>query len=118
MTTFLVVMHILVCFFLIGVVLLQPGSRGGMGGAFGGGGSATVFGGRGANTLLAKLTAAAAVMFMLTSISLSFFASKSTSVFADEPSAPKVPTTPVDAAAAPSAPAPVDVVPAAPAPTP
>jgi preprotein translocase subunit SecG len=95
MTTFLVVMHILFCFFLIGVVLLQPGSRGGMGGAFGGGG-ATVFGGRGANTLLAKLTAGAAIMFMLTSISLSYFASKSTSVFADEPSVPKADPAAVD----------------------
>jgi preprotein translocase subunit SecG len=114
MTTFFVVMHVLVCLFLIGVVLLQPGSRGGMGGAFGGGGGATVFGGRGANTLLAKLTAGAAFVFMVTSISLSYFASKAPSVFADEPSAPATtPATPTSPDAAGDKPA----EPATPAPT-
>lgn len=82
MTAFLVVLHILVCVFLILFVLLQPGARGGVGAAFGGAGGATVFGGRGANTFLAKLTAAAAVVFMLTSISLSYFGSSSKSIMA------------------------------------
>lgn len=80
MTPFLIVLHILVCVFLILFVLLQPGARGGVGAAFGGAGGQTVFGGRGANTFLAKLTAAAAVIFMLTSISLSFFVSRTGSV--------------------------------------
>lgn len=80
MTPFLIVLHILVCVFLILFVLLQPGARGGVGAAFGGAGGQTVFGGRGANTFLAKLTAAAAVIFMLTSISLSFFVSHTGSV--------------------------------------
>jgi preprotein translocase subunit SecG len=82
MTAFLVVLHILVSLFLILFVLLQPGARGGVGAAFGGAGGQTVFGGRGANTFLAKLTAAAAVIFMLTSITLSYFGSSSTSVMA------------------------------------
>lgn len=80
MTAFIVVLHILVCLFLILFVLLQPGARGGVGAAFGGAGGQTVFGGRGANTFLAKLTAAAALVFMLTSIALSYFASHGTSV--------------------------------------
>jgi preprotein translocase subunit SecG len=82
MTVFLIVLHVLVCVFLILFVLLQPGARGGVGAAFGAGGQ-TVFGGRGANTFLAKLTAAAAVVFMITSISLSYFVSKSSSVMKD-----------------------------------
>jgi preprotein translocase subunit SecG len=80
MTAFLVVLHVLVSLFLILSVLLQPGARGGVGAAFGGAGGQTVFGGRGANTFLAKLTGGAAVVFMLTSITLSFFGSSSTSV--------------------------------------
>ncbi len=82
MTAFLVVLHVLVSLFLILFVLLQPGARGGVGAAFGGAGGQTVFGGRGANTFLAKLTAAAAVIFMLTSITLSFFGSSASSVMA------------------------------------
>jgi preprotein translocase subunit SecG len=81
MTAFLVVLHILVSLFLILFVLLQPGARGGVGAAFGGAGGQTVFGGRGANTFLAKLTAAAAVIFMLTSITLSYFGTKNGSIF-------------------------------------
>jgi preprotein translocase subunit SecG len=80
MTTFLIILHVLVCLVLILFVLLQPGARGGVGSAFGGAGGQTVFGGRGANTFLAKLTAAAAVIFMLTSITLSYFVSRGTSV--------------------------------------
>jgi preprotein translocase subunit SecG len=82
MTAFLIILHVLCCVFLILFVLLQPGARGGVGSAFGGAGGATVFGGRGANTFLAKLTAACAVVFMVTSISLSYFVSHTTSVMA------------------------------------
>ena len=80
MTAFLIILHVLVCVFLILFVLLQPGARGGVGAAFGGAGGQTVFGGRGANTFLAKLTAAAAIIFMITCISLSYFVSHTTSV--------------------------------------
>lgn len=105
MTAFLVVLHVLVCIFLILFVLLQPGARGGVGAAFGGAGGQTVFGGRGANTFLAKLTAAAAVIFMLTSITLSFFGSSSSSVMAGrggakiDPPAAAVPAEPGSPAA-------------------
>ena len=87
MTAFIVILHILVSFVLILFVLLQPGARGGVGAAFGGAGGATVFGGRGANTFLAKLTAAAAVIFMLTSIGLSYVASHGSSVMEKRKSA-------------------------------
>jgi preprotein translocase subunit SecG len=75
MTTMLIIIHVLVCVFLTLVVLLQQGAKQGMGAAFGGGGSATVFGGRGANTFLAKLTAGAAGLFMVTSLALSYLSS-------------------------------------------
>ena len=88
MSTFVIILHVVVSIFLILVVLLQPGGKGGMGSAFGGAGGATVFGGRGANTFLAKLTAAGAVVFMLTSFSLVYFSSRSSSVMDGEPSAP------------------------------
>jgi preprotein translocase subunit SecG len=106
MTIFLIVLHVLVCVFLILFVLLQPGARGGVGAAFGGAGGQTVFGGRGANTFLAKLTAAAAVIFMLTSISLSFFASRGTSVMGKRASTPPPATAPAADGSAPATDAP------------
>ena len=66
--------HILVCFFLIIVVLLQSGKSGDIAAAFGGMGSQTAFGPRGAATALSKATTWSAVLFMLTSITLSIFA--------------------------------------------
>ncbi len=75
MQTALIIIHVIVCLFLTLVVLLQQGAKQGMGAAFGGGGSSTVFGGRGANTFLAKLTAGAAGMFMVTSLLLSYLSS-------------------------------------------
>ncbi len=72
MLAFVIVLQVLVALFLIGVVLLQPGNRGGASAALGGAGSDTVFGGRGANTFLSKLTFGAAVCFMLTNIAISY----------------------------------------------
>ena len=72
MNTFLMVLHIMVCILLILVVLLQRGKGSDIGAALGGGGSNTVFGSRGAGNFLTKLTTAAAVTFMLTSLSLSY----------------------------------------------
>ena len=66
--------HILVCFFLIIVVLLQSGKSGDIAAAFGGMGSQTAFGPRGAATALSKATTWSAVLFMVTSITLSIFA--------------------------------------------
>jgi preprotein translocase subunit SecG len=70
------VIHILVCIFLIFVVLLQSGQSGDIAAAFGGQGSQTAFGPRGAATVLTKATTWCAVIFMLTSITLSIAASR------------------------------------------
>jgi|SRR5579871_2137046 preprotein translocase subunit SecG len=68
--------HILVCFFIIIVVLLQSGQAGDISAAFGGQGSQTAFGPRGAASALSKATTWSAVAFMLTSITLSVYATK------------------------------------------
>src|SRR5215467_6471058 len=68
--------HIVVCIFLIIVVLLQSGKAADLAGAFGGMGSQTAFGPRGSATLLSKATTISAVLFMLTSLSLSILATK------------------------------------------
>jgi preprotein translocase subunit SecG len=72
MTTVLIVLHVLVSVFLIAVVLLQRGRGAEIGAVFGGGASSTVFGSRGAGSFLSKLTTAAAAIFMITSLSLSY----------------------------------------------
>lgn len=71
-----VAIHILVCFFIIIVVLLQSGQSGDISAAFGGQGSQTAFGPRGAASALSKATTWSAVAFMVTSIVLSVYASK------------------------------------------
>jgi preprotein translocase subunit SecG len=71
MTTIVIVIHLIVCIALISIVLLQHGKGAGIGAAFGGS-SQTVFGSSGAAPFLAKLTAAAAIVFMLTSLGLTF----------------------------------------------
>ena len=65
-----VAIYVLVCLFLIVVVLLQPGRGDGMGAAFGGSSTGTVFGGRGASDVLTRMTTAAAILFMVLSIVL------------------------------------------------
>jgi preprotein translocase subunit SecG len=73
----LVFVHVVVCLFLIGIVLLQQGKSADLAGAFGGQGSQTAFGPRGAANLLTKLTTWAAVLFMLVSIALTILLSRS-----------------------------------------
>jgi preprotein translocase subunit SecG len=70
LTYLITTIHVVVCLFLIGVVLLQQGKSADLAGAFGGQGSQTAFGPRGAANLLTKLTTWSAVIFMITSISL------------------------------------------------
>ena len=70
MLILLTVLHVLVSLFLIVVVLLQSGKAADLAGAFGGMGSQTAFGPRGAATILSKATTTAAVLFMMTSITL------------------------------------------------
>ena len=72
----LVAVHVIVCLFLIIVVLLQSGKAADLAGAFGGMGSQTAFGPRGSATLLSKATTISAIVFMLTSISLSVVATR------------------------------------------
>jgi len=107
--------HLVVTLGLILIVLLQSGKGADIGAAFGGGSSQTVFGGRGAATFLSKLTSALAILFMLTSLTLTILASQrggSTVVGEEAPrptqSAPRDPGSP--------APAPVTSGPQAPAP--
>ena len=112
-----ITVHIIVCFFLIIVVLLQSGKSGDIAAAFGGMGSQTAFGPRGAASALSKATTWSAVLFMITSITLSVFASRratasgsvlsgtkpaqTTSQPAQPAPTPAAPTTPQQSAPAP-----------------
>src|SRR5512146_2931157 len=78
MIALITAIHVIVCFFIIIVVLLQSGKSGDIAAAFGGMGSQTAFGPRGAATLLGKATTWSAVIFMITSITLSIVASRRT----------------------------------------
>jgi preprotein translocase subunit SecG len=74
MTTFLTIIHVILCLFLIGVVLLQSGRSGGMG-VLSGAASQQVFGGRGAGNFLQRVTTVVAFMFLLTCTTLGYLAS-------------------------------------------
>ncbi|MDD2852986.1 MAG: preprotein translocase subunit SecG [Desulfuromonadaceae bacterium] len=65
-------LHVFVSLFLIGVVLLQSGKGAEMGASFGSSGSQSVFGAGGGTSFLSKLTTSAAVIFMLTSLTLAY----------------------------------------------
>ncbi len=75
----LVPLHVIVCLFLIGVVLLQQGKSADLAGAFGGQGSQTAFGPRGAANLLTRLTTWSAIIFMVLSIGLTILLSRNAS---------------------------------------
>ena len=88
MNTFLIVLHVIVSIFLIAVVLLQRGKGAEIGAVFGGGASSTVFGSRGAGNFLTKLTTASAVIFMSTSLALSYLGTtEATDRLFDDPDA-------------------------------
>lgn len=92
------IVHIIVCITLVIVVLLQRGKGANMGAAFGGS-SQTIFGSTGPGTFLGKLTTVAAVVFMLTSLWLAYFATHKSDSIVQIPSPaateqPVVPTTP------------------------
>ena len=95
MIILLVIIHIIVCLFLIGVVLLQQGKSADLAGAFGGQGSQTAFGPRGAANLLTRLTTWGAILFMFVSLTLTILLARNTgehSVLSGSPakqSAPK-----------------------------
>src|SRR6266481_132269 len=79
MTIVLTIVHVIVCFFLVVVVLLQSGKAADLAGAFGGMGSQTAFGPRGSATVLSKATTIAAAVFMVTSLSLDILATRNAS---------------------------------------
>lgn len=82
--TLILIVHVIVCIAMILIILLQSGKGADIGAAFGGGSSQTVFGSTGAGTLLGKVTIAAAVIFMTTSIVLTYFAGKGAVVVDDK----------------------------------
>src|SRR6266436_6933664 len=120
----LVTLHVLVCGLLIIVVLLQSGEAADLAGAFGGAGSQTAFGPRGAATFLSKATTWCAIMFMLTSMALTMHqnstaAASGSSVLQQfsKTGKPAVPALPVHTAPVPAAPNAATPAPSAPAPT-
>ncbi|HUK55224.1 MAG TPA: preprotein translocase subunit SecG [Nitrospiria bacterium] len=135
MYVLLIILHVIVSFIMVSVILLQAGKGAEIGASFGGS-SQTVFGSRGPGTFLSKLTVSAAVIFMLTSLSLSVlskgrFLSTSVLDLKKAPPAAEAPAPPAaNGGAAPSATAPANpaegqstapvntpAVPATPAPT-
>lgn len=77
MYTLAVIVHVIVCFLMIAAILLQAGKGAEIGAAFGGS-SQTVFGSRGPGTFLSKVTVAAAIIFMLTSLGLAVLSKERT----------------------------------------
>jgi preprotein translocase subunit SecG len=73
----LVILHVMVSLFIVGVILVQQGKSADLAAAFGGQGSQTAFGPRGAANLLTRLTTYSAIIFMLTSIGLTILLSRS-----------------------------------------
>lgn len=76
LTGIILVVHVIVCIALILIILLQTGKGADIGAVFGGGSSQTVFGSTGAATFLSKVTIIAAVIFMVTSIVLTYFSGR------------------------------------------
>jgi len=113
MYTLILIIHILVCFFLIFIVLVQSGKGAELGAAFGGS-SQTLFGARGAATFFSKLTTIAAVVFMITSLVLAVLTTRGGSVVRKTPvtteqkrsipQMPGAPAGPVQGTQAPAAP--------------
>ncbi|MDA8100645.1 MAG: preprotein translocase subunit SecG [Nitrospiraceae bacterium] len=108
----LVFLHVIVSAIMIGMVLLQKGKGADIGAAFGGA-SQTVFGPRGAQSFLAKLTTTAAIVFMITSFGLALTSAKKSSIMegVKPPAQQQAPAQPMP----PAAPAPSSAAPAAPA---
>src|SRR5688500_14959361 len=113
----LTVLHVIMCFAIIAIVLLQAGKGADIGSAFGGAGSQAVFGSMGTPTVLGKITTAVAIVFTLTSFSLALLGGErsGSSVVRERPATPAPPAT--TAPAAPGAPATPAPAPPAAAPT-
>lgn len=104
MDTLVGIIHVITALVLISLVLLQDSKGDGVGGAFGGGTSNSVLGATGATTLAQKMTRWAAIVFAVTSISLTALSRKPKSVVEDLPAAPAAtaPAAPTDANATPA----------------
>jgi preprotein translocase subunit SecG len=102
----LTVVHVLMCFAIIAIVLLQSGKGADIGSAFGGAGSQAVFGSMGTPTLLGKITAGVAIVFTLTSFSLAMLGGERASSVVREPAPATAPATPAPATPAPATPPP------------
>jgi preprotein translocase subunit SecG len=110
----LTIVHVLACFAIIGIVLLQSGKGADIGSAFGGAGSQAVFGSMGTPTLLGKITTGIAIAFALTSFTLAILGGERASSVVRE-AAPPPSSAPAPAGVTPAAPAgPAPTVPAAP----
>jgi len=109
----LTIVHVLACFAIIGIVLLQSGKGADIGSAFGGAGSQAVFGSMGTPTLLGKITTGIAVVFTITSFTLAILGGERGSSVVRE-AAPPPAAAPAPAGSAPAAPA----APASPTPAP
>jgi preprotein translocase subunit SecG len=109
LTVLVTIVHVIVCLFLIIVVLLQSGQSADIAAAFGGAGSQTAFGPRGTATLLSRATTWSAILFMITSITLSILSyntPSASSVFNNTKPAQTQPTVPANKPAAPGNPGP------------
>ena len=118
MTIAITMLHVVVSFFMIAVVLLQSGKGAEMGASFGSSGSQSVFGAGGGTTFLSKMTTGAAVIFMLTSLTLAYISGKPSSsslMSGKSKPAAAVPAGPTPAVPAPGKPAAMPAVPAPPA---
>jgi preprotein translocase subunit SecG len=103
MYTLVIILHVFVSLALILIVLLQTGKGAEMGAGFGGGSNQTIFGSRGAATFLSKITTGAAVIFMLTSLSLAYLTSQRTGSVIRETAPAAVPAAPAAPPAVPAA---------------
>ncbi|MFA9461658.1 preprotein translocase subunit SecG [Thiohalorhabdus methylotrophus] len=110
MVTILWIIHVIVSIALIGVVLMQPGQSGGMGTAFGGGGSQTLFGSQGSTGFLGRVTGILGTVFFLSSLSLAVLSTGGDESLMEQPApaptqqqetTPNTPEPPTDSPAAP-----------------
>ena len=113
MYTLIVILHVIVSVALILVILLQTGKGSDIGAVFGGGSSQTLFGSTGPTSFLSKLTAGAAIIFMLTSLVLAYFTGGGSRSIMKGGAAP-VQSMPAPPSGMPAAPAGVPAMPAAP----
>ena len=106
----LIVLYVFICFFLILVVLVQQGKGADIAGAFGGGGTQTAFGARGATTLLHKLTTGAFIAFIAIALLLTVLEARPRSSVVSRRAGAAAPA-PAPATARPVAPAPAPAAP-------